>query len=65
VRDLLHEQIVLQQSPEAGRPTARAQLDAKWQALLAGEREHRTTNTMAAHSITTLHGTSHQHVAAP
>jgi anaerobic magnesium-protoporphyrin IX monomethyl ester cyclase len=65
VRDLLHEQIALQHSPGAGWPSARAALDAKWIELLASEGKHRTTDTTARHSITTLHGTPNQHVAAP
>jgi anaerobic magnesium-protoporphyrin IX monomethyl ester cyclase len=64
VRDLLHEQISLQHSQGAGWRSARAALDAKWNALLATELDHRTTNKTARHSITTSHGTN-QHVAAP
>ncbi len=65
VRDLMHEQIVLQQSPGARSLTGRAALDAKWNELLATELDHRTINTTARHSLTTLHDTPHQHVAAP
>ena len=65
VRDLLHEQIVLQHSPDAGSRTARAALDEKWNELLATELDHRTMNTTARYSLTTLHDTPHQHVAAP
>ena len=42
VRDLLHEQIILQTSHSAAAPAARAALAAKWMELVATEREHRS-----------------------
>jgi anaerobic magnesium-protoporphyrin IX monomethyl ester cyclase len=56
VRDLLHEQVTLQQSKAAESPAhyseASAALDARWDALIASERAHRskdpTTSPLAA-----------------
>ncbi len=45
VRDLLHEQIVLQTAPPAAAPAARAALDARWNELVAREREYRSVNS--------------------
>jgi anaerobic magnesium-protoporphyrin IX monomethyl ester cyclase len=46
VRDLLHEQVTLQQSKAGMEPAqhrhARINLDARWDALIASEQAHRT-----------------------
>jgi anaerobic magnesium-protoporphyrin IX monomethyl ester cyclase len=51
-RDLLHRQVDLQQSVQDLAPgeyrEARAALEARWDALLAGEREHRNPEAAAA-----------------
>nr|ALS91385.1 B12_SAM_MJ_0865: B12-binding domain/radical SAM domain protein, MJ_0865 [uncultured bacterium] len=44
-RDLLHEQVTLQQS--SGEDRAMAALDEKWNALIAGERSHRNIDATA------------------
>jgi len=48
VRDLLHEQVTLQQSEAGAEPQshreARAALDARWDALVASERAHRNAD---------------------
>jgi anaerobic magnesium-protoporphyrin IX monomethyl ester cyclase len=50
-RDLLHRQVDLQQSVQDLAPgeyrEARAALEARWDALLAGEREHRNPEAAA------------------
>ncbi len=52
VRDLLHEQIILRQLHGAARSAARAALETKWDALLAGEHQHRTASRTAPPAIT-------------
>ena len=63
VRDLLHEQIRLQQLHAFGRPDARAALAVKWDELLAGEGEHRTGSP--SRSTGNGHLEPRRHVAAP
>jgi anaerobic magnesium-protoporphyrin IX monomethyl ester cyclase len=41
VRDLLHEQVTLQQANAGHDDDAMSALDARWQALIADERAHR------------------------
>jgi anaerobic magnesium-protoporphyrin IX monomethyl ester cyclase len=58
VRDLLHAQVELQQSPQqsAGHQAlARAALDARWNALIATEQAHRTGQSPAALAATLSH----------
>ncbi|HET6632254.1 MAG TPA: radical SAM protein [Rhodanobacteraceae bacterium] len=54
VRNLLHEQVVLQQSKRDALPRhyrqAHAALDARWQALIASERAHRSPDVTPAPS---------------
>ena len=47
VRDLLHEQIILQTARSAAAPAARAALAAKWMELVATEREYRSEDNAA------------------
>jgi anaerobic magnesium-protoporphyrin IX monomethyl ester cyclase len=63
VRDLLHEQITLRQLSAAAQPAARTAHDARWQALIDGEREHRTEDTPSAHATPKISGACH--VAIP
>mgnify|MGYP001038509782 CR=1 FL=1 len=57
VRDLLHEQVVLQQSKAAQSPQqhreARAAFEARWAALIADERAHRSEDATAPAPATT------------
>lgn len=62
VRDLLHEQILLQHSRAAGASAARAALDEKWNALVAGERQHRSENTAPPRPITPIPAGALRHV---
>jgi anaerobic magnesium-protoporphyrin IX monomethyl ester cyclase len=63
VRDLLHEQIVVQQSSVAERPAARAALDAKWGDLVACEREHRSEGNPTPLPTTHILSGSPRHAA--
>jgi anaerobic magnesium-protoporphyrin IX monomethyl ester cyclase len=65
VRDLLHDQIVVQQSGATERPAARAALDAKWSELVAAEREHRSENSPAPRSSAQIFTGSLRHAAVP
>ncbi|MEO5830185.1 MAG: radical SAM protein [Rhodanobacter sp.] len=59
MRDLLHEQVMLQQSkaiePEEHHRDASAALDARWDALIANERAHRCADATMS-SPTTVQG---------
>ncbi len=64
VRDLLHRQVELQQSAQCMGPAeardARTLLDARWEALVACEREHRTADAAAVPGIEVVaHGRTH------
>ena len=48
VRDLLHEQVAIQQSEPAGRTERRAALDTQWDALIARENAHRNRDATPA-----------------
>ena len=48
VRDLLHEQVVLQQAEPAIRKDRHAALDAQWTALIASEQAHRNRDATPA-----------------
>lgn len=54
-RDLLHQQVELQQAGQGMQPRryrdARAALEARWAALLASERDHRNPHAIAAPAI--------------
>ena len=56
VRDLLHEQVVLQQSKAAESPAhhseAMAALDARWDALIANEHAHRSEDATTSSPLT-------------
>jgi anaerobic magnesium-protoporphyrin IX monomethyl ester cyclase len=69
VRDLLHEQVVLQQSRPSALPKhhreAVAALDARWQALIASEHAHRNQDvTPAPSAAAPTHAQSLRHAAA-
>ncbi|HEV2619676.1 MAG TPA: radical SAM protein [Acidobacteriaceae bacterium] len=57
VRDLLHEQVKLQQSMTTASPAhyskASAALDARWDALIANEHAHRSEDATTSSSMTT------------
>jgi anaerobic magnesium-protoporphyrin IX monomethyl ester cyclase len=67
VRDLMHAQITIQQSKGTETPEHYAQavsaLDARWNALLATEYQHRTEHAGAAPAITSSHSRQLRHVA--
>jgi len=68
VRDLLHEQVTLQQSktiePAERYNETRAALDARWDALIASERSHRNEDaTVASPSATQDNAQPARHVA--
>jgi anaerobic magnesium-protoporphyrin IX monomethyl ester cyclase len=65
IRDLLHEQILIQQLSAAEGPAARAGLDAKWDALVADEFDHRTESSPAPLSTTPVLTGSMRHAAVP
>jgi anaerobic magnesium-protoporphyrin IX monomethyl ester cyclase len=48
VRDLLHEQVTLQQAEPAARPERHAALDAQWNELIAREGAHRNHDATPA-----------------
>ncbi|TPG46817.1 radical SAM protein [Rhodanobacter glycinis] len=48
VRDLLHEQVAIQQSEPAGRTERRTALDTQWDALIARENAHRNRDATPA-----------------
>ncbi|MFC5579836.1 B12-binding domain-containing radical SAM protein [Rhodanobacter terrae] len=68
VRDLLHEQVTLQQSraiePPEHYSKASAALDARWDALLADERAHRSEDATASAPTTTQANVPTAHHAA-
>jgi anaerobic magnesium-protoporphyrin IX monomethyl ester cyclase len=63
VRDLLHEQILLQRSHATGAPAARAALDAEWDELVAREREYRSENSPPPRRTTQILAGPARHVA--
>ncbi len=65
VRDLLHEQILLQQAGEAVQPADRAAHNARWDELIAREREHRTRRASSAHTTSHLLAGPSRHAATP
>jgi anaerobic magnesium-protoporphyrin IX monomethyl ester cyclase len=52
VRDLLHEQVTLQQAEPAAPPERHAALDAQWEALIARESAHRNRDATPAPAST-------------
>ena len=48
VRDLLHEQVAIQQAEPAERAERHAALDAQWDALIAREHAHRNQDATPA-----------------
>jgi anaerobic magnesium-protoporphyrin IX monomethyl ester cyclase len=68
VRDLLHEQVALQQSKASVPPQryhdASIALDARWEALVASERAHRNEDATAPATAIPGHARSIRHVAA-
>jgi anaerobic magnesium-protoporphyrin IX monomethyl ester cyclase len=69
VRDLLHEQVALQQSKPTHSPEhyreAHAALDARWEALIADEHAHRCEDATASSPATTPgHAEPARHAAA-
>ncbi|HTV86721.1 MAG TPA: radical SAM protein [Dyella sp.] len=69
VRDLMHEQITIQQArrdatcPSGEQAMAEAELDARWNALLATEYQHRTEHAAAPPATTSSHSRPLRHVA--
>ncbi|MGN6790245.1 MAG: B12-binding domain-containing radical SAM protein [Rhodanobacteraceae bacterium] len=67
IRDLLHDQVALQQSRDAGSPEsarAFAALDARWDALIANEPSHRNPDATPAPAPPHDHVAPLRHVAA-
>jgi anaerobic magnesium-protoporphyrin IX monomethyl ester cyclase len=65
VRDLLHEQVMLQTSKPEHEREAHAALDARWEALIADERAHRSEGAAAPSPATTPgHADPARHAAA-
>jgi anaerobic magnesium-protoporphyrin IX monomethyl ester cyclase len=54
-RDLLHEQVTLQQSVAEDYGQAAATLDARWKALVACEREHRNAGAAKTFLVAPAH----------
>jgi anaerobic magnesium-protoporphyrin IX monomethyl ester cyclase len=55
VRDLLHEQVAVQQATPAEQAGRGAALDAQWDALIACEGAHRNRNATSQPSVPTRH----------
>ena len=68
VRDLLHEQVTLQQSSAAGEiphdDNAFTALATQWQALIASEHEHRNQDATSPHTTKPTHTIPVPHAAA-
>ncbi len=67
VRDLLHEQVTLQQSSAAAHMPhyndACTALEAQWKALVASEHEHRNEDATSPHTTPSTHAMPLHHVA--
>jgi anaerobic magnesium-protoporphyrin IX monomethyl ester cyclase len=55
VRDLLHEQVTIQQAEPAEQAERHAALDVQWAALIAREGAHRNRNATSLPPVPTRH----------